>query len=95
MRYYIGKERGTMCFHPSLKTTHSIFIEMKSTNISLQLEDRSKIYSIGILEDVPIRIMKLFVLTNFVTMEMDGDSQILIILGTTFLATTGATINVK
>lgn len=52
-------------------------------------------YLIGILEDVSIRIDKLVIPTYFIVMEMEEDSQVLIILGRTFLSTSEAIIDVK
>ena len=69
--------------------------ELKPTTISLQLADRSVKHPIGILEDIPIKVGKLFIPANFVVLEMEEDSQIPIILGRPFLATAGALIDVK
>ncbi|XP_020266173.1 uncharacterized protein LOC109841631 [Asparagus officinalis] len=69
--------------------------DLKPTTISLQLEERSVKYEVCILEDVPIQVGKFFILVDFVILEIEEDSNILIILGRPFLATTGATINVK
>jgi len=44
--------------------------------MSLQLVDRSIKYLRDILEDVPIRIGKLLIPTNFILMKMEEDSQI-------------------
>ena len=69
--------------------------ELKPTSISIQLTDRSVKYPIGMLEDVPLQVGKFFTPCDFVVMEMEEDSQIPIILGRPFLATAGATIDVK
>lgn len=69
--------------------------ELKPTTISLQLANRSVKYPIGILEDIPIKVGKFFILANFVVLEMEEDSQIPINLGRPFLATARAIINVK
>ena len=69
--------------------------EPKPTNISLQLADRSIIYPEGILEDVPIKVGEFYVPCDFMILKMEEDSQIPIILGCPFLATTGAIIDVK
>lgn len=69
--------------------------ELKLTTISLQLANRSVKYPIGILEDIPIKVGKFFILANFVVLEMEEDSQIPINLGRPFLATARAIINVK
>ncbi|XP_073223475.1 uncharacterized protein [Cicer arietinum] len=69
--------------------------ELKPTNISIQLADRSIKYPMEILEDVPIKVGQLFIPTDFVVLEMEEDSQVAILLGRPFLATTGAVIDVK
>ncbi|XP_021667024.1 uncharacterized protein LOC110655138 [Hevea brasiliensis] len=63
--------------------------ELKLNTISLQLANRSVKYPIGILENIPIKVGKFFILVNFVVLEMEKDVQIPIILGTPFLATVG------
>eukprot|EP00257_Ricinus_communis_P023468 XP_015583461.1 uncharacterized protein LOC107262405 [Ricinus communis] len=69
--------------------------ELKPTRISLQLADRSVKFPLGILKDVPLRVRKLFIPCDFVVMEMEEDAQVPIILGRPFLATVGATIDMK
>ncbi|XP_019427203.1 PREDICTED: uncharacterized protein LOC109335524 [Lupinus angustifolius] len=69
--------------------------ELKPTTISLQLADKSVKFSIGILEDVTIKVEKFFILADFVILEMEENSQIPIILGRPFLATASAIIDVK
>eukprot|EP00257_Ricinus_communis_P016231 XP_015574332.1 uncharacterized protein LOC107261208 [Ricinus communis] len=69
--------------------------ELKPTRISLQLADRSGKFPLGILKDVPLRVGKFFVLCDFVVMEMEEDAKVPIILGRPFLATGGATIDMK
>nr|XP_027191113.1 uncharacterized protein LOC113787004 [Cicer arietinum] len=49
--------------------------ELKPTNISLQVVDRSVKYPVGILEDIPIKVGQLFIPADFVVLEMDEDSQ--------------------
>ncbi|XP_020249345.1 uncharacterized protein LOC109826740 [Asparagus officinalis] len=85
---------------PKLKDPGSFSIpcvigNLKSTTISLQLVDRSIKYLVGILEDVPFQVSKFFIPVDFIILKIEEDSNILIILGRTFLATVGAIINVK
>lgn len=63
--------------------------------MSLQLFNKSIMYLVGILEDVPIRIDQLYLPTNFVIMEIKKDSKNLIILGRLVITTIGAITNVK
>ncbi|XP_073222385.1 uncharacterized protein [Cicer arietinum] len=69
--------------------------KLKPTHVSLQLVNRSIKYPVGILEDVSIKVGQLFIPADFVVLEMEEDSQVPILLGRHFLATTGAIIDVK
>ncbi|XP_073221659.1 uncharacterized protein [Cicer arietinum] len=69
--------------------------ELKSTKYFLQLADGSIKYLMEILEDVLTKVGYLFISTDFVVLEMEEDSQVPILLGRTFLATSGAVIDVK
>ncbi|XP_074295633.1 uncharacterized protein LOC141623420 isoform X2 [Silene latifolia] len=69
--------------------------ELKCTNITLQMADRSTKTPLGIWEDVPVRIGKFFIPVDFVIVDMEEDSNIPIILGRPFLHTAGAVIDVK
>lgn len=59
--------------------------EMKPISIYVQLTDKSIKYLIGILEDGPIRIGKLYIPTYFVNMEIEEDYHVPIILGRSFV----------
>ena len=63
--------------------------------MSLQLADHSIKCPGSILEDVPIKVSKFFIPTDFVVLKIEEDSQIPIILGWPFLATASANIDVK
>ncbi|XP_021771496.1 uncharacterized protein LOC110735617 [Chenopodium quinoa] len=69
--------------------------DLKVTNITLQMADRSVKYPLGILEDVPVRVGKFYIPIDFVVLDMAEDTQIPIILGRPFLHTAGAIIDVK
>ncbi|XP_057545843.1 uncharacterized protein LOC130824841 [Amaranthus tricolor] len=69
--------------------------DLKVTNITLQMADRSVKYPLGILEDVPVRVGKFYIPVYFVVLDMEEDQQIPIILGKPFLHTAGAVIDVK
>ncbi|KAJ9535979.1 LOW QUALITY PROTEIN: hypothetical protein OSB04_un000855 [Centaurea solstitialis] len=69
--------------------------ELKATNISLQLADRSIKYPLGILEDLPLQVGNFIIPCDFVVLEMVEDVNTPIILGRPFLATAGAIIDVK
>jgi len=69
--------------------------EMRPTIIPLQLADRSIRYPVGILEDASIKVGDLYVLVDFIILEMKEDMHTPIILGRLFLATAGCCIDVK
>ncbi|XP_050919748.1 uncharacterized protein LOC127137320 [Lathyrus oleraceus] len=69
--------------------------DMQPTRMSFQLADRSVKYPIGILEDIPVRIVQLYIPNDFFIMDIKEDEEIPILLGRPFLSTTGAMINVK
>ncbi|XP_027158369.1 uncharacterized protein LOC113759989 [Coffea eugenioides] len=69
--------------------------ELKRTNISFQLADRSIRHPMGILENVLIKVQKFIIPVDFVVLDMEEDVNVLIILGRPFLATAGTIIDVK
>lgn len=68
---------------------------MKPTNTSLQLADMSVKYHVGVLEDVPIKIVQLYIPTDFVIICVEEDYQIPAIIGRTFLSMIEVIIDVK
>lgn len=66
--------------------------DMKPTNVSLQLADRSVKYPIGVLEDVLVRVREYYVPVDFVIMNIDEECQMSIILEICFLTTTGPSL---
>ncbi|KAJ9566151.1 hypothetical protein OSB04_002117 [Centaurea solstitialis] len=69
--------------------------DLKATNMSLQLADRSIKYPVGVLEDLPLQVGSFIIPCDFVVLEMIEDVNTPIILGRPFLATAGAIIDVK
>ncbi|XP_074291765.1 uncharacterized protein LOC141618560 [Silene latifolia] len=69
--------------------------QLRVTNMTLQMADRSLKSPLVGLEDVPVRVGKYFIPVDFIVMDMAEDSQVPIILGRPFLHTTGALIDVK
>jgi len=65
------------------------------TRMTLQLADRSLKYPLGVLEDVPVKVGKLYIPVDFVVLDMPEDAQMPIILGRPFLATGGVVIHVQ
>ncbi|XP_021715220.1 uncharacterized protein LOC110683179 [Chenopodium quinoa] len=66
--------------------------ELLPTNMTLQLVDRSIKFPKGRVEDVPLKIGGFAIPVDFIVLEIEEDDHIPIILGRTFLATSGALI---
>jgi hypothetical protein len=64
------------------------------TSLHLQLADLLIRHSVGITEDILVRIRNPFMHVDFVVLKMDVCHQIPLTLGRPFLSTTGATIDV-
>ena len=73
--------------------------ELKPTNITLSLADRSVKIPKGIVEDVLVKIDKFYYPVDFVVLDTEpvagGTNQVPIILGRPFLATSNAIINCR
>ena len=59
--------------------------DLKPTKITLQLGDRSIIYLAGILEDIPIKVGKIYIPADFVVVDIKEDFEIPILLGRSLL----------
>ena len=70
--------------------------ELKPTNITLSLADRSVKIPKGIVEDVLVKVDKFYYLVDFVVLDKEpvawGTNQVPIILGRPFLSTSNAII---
>ncbi|XP_056695477.1 uncharacterized protein [Spinacia oleracea] len=69
--------------------------DLSPTSMSLQLADRSVMYPLSRVEDVPLVIGKLTFLVDFLVLDIDEDAHTPIILGRPFLAAKGALIDVQ
>ncbi|CAN6561349.1 unnamed protein product [Malus baccata var. baccata] len=69
--------------------------ELKHTSVSLQLADRSVTYSLGILEDVIIKVDKFYLPADFIVLDMEEDKEVPLILGRPFMATARTLIDVE
>ena len=73
--------------------------ELKPTSIILQLADRSVIVPKGVVEDVLVQVDKFYFPVDFIILDMhpfsNANSQISVILGRPFLATSNALINCR
>jgi Aspartyl protease len=70
-------------------------VDLKQTNISLQMANGSVRLPNGILEGILIQVGKFFIPIDFVVCDMKEDPYITIIIGRPFLITAGAKIDVK
>ncbi|KAM2593901.1 hypothetical protein EV2_044868 [Malus domestica] len=73
--------------------------DLKATTISLQLANRSVKYPRGIVEDILVQVDKLILLADFVVLDMEEapihDHELPILLGTHFMVTAKAIIDVQ
>ena len=73
--------------------------ELKPTNITLSLADRSVKIPKGIVEDVLVKVDNFYYLVDFVVFDTEpmaeSPHQVPIILGRPFLATTNSIINYR
>ncbi|XP_062119374.1 uncharacterized protein LOC133833134 [Humulus lupulus] len=69
--------------------------EAKPTTVTLQLADRSLAHPRGVIEDVLVKVDKFIFPVDFIVLDMEEDSNVPIILGSPFLATGQALIDVQ
>nr|GEV65439.1 reverse transcriptase domain-containing protein [Tanacetum cinerariifolium] len=68
---------------------------LKPTKMSVRLADRSFQYPVGIAENMLVEVGKFTFPADFVILEMEEDSKVILILGRPFLHTADAVIRVK
>ncbi|XP_057719898.1 uncharacterized protein LOC130934337 [Arachis stenosperma] len=69
--------------------------EVKPTRISLQLADHSIKFSLGVVENLLVKVEPFIFPTDFIILDMEEDKNASIILGRPFLATGRALIDVQ
>jgi len=69
--------------------------ELKPSEVTLKLADRTNIHPMGFIEDIPIEVGGIFIPTDFIVLHMDENDQVPIILGRPFLATASTMIDLK
>lgn len=67
--------------------------KLTPTEISLQMADKSTAKPVGICEDVPVVVVNVTILTDFVIIDIPEDDSMSIILGRPFLNTARAVID--
>ncbi|GKC24089.1 reverse transcriptase domain-containing protein [Tanacetum coccineum] len=68
--------------------------ELTPTRMTLELANRSVAYSVGVAEDVFVKVGKFHFLADFVVVDYDVDPRVPLILGRPFLRTARALIDV-
>ncbi|XP_024010423.1 uncharacterized protein LOC112085441 [Eutrema salsugineum] len=71
------------------------YTRFKPTKISLVFADRSTKFLVGILEDLHVQIGNTLIPADFVVLEVDEEPKDPLILGRSFVCTSGAIIDVK
>jgi len=69
--------------------------ELKPSEMTLKLADRSTTHPFGFVEDIPVKIEGIYITTDFMVVDIKEDPDVPILLGRPFLATAGAIIDVK
>ena len=60
--------------------------EKQHQQVSLQLADRSVKYPRGVIEDILVKVDKLYLPADFIILDMEEDKEVPIILGSTFFS---------
>ncbi|KAA3462831.1 oligopeptide transporter 4-like [Gossypium australe] len=71
------------------------FWNLKATQITLQLVNRSSVYPNGVLEDVLVNVRSFIIPVDFIVLDFKDDHEIPILLGRPFLATSRSTIDLE
>ncbi|MBA0789647.1 hypothetical protein Gotri_028142 [Gossypium trilobum] len=69
--------------------------ELKNTQITLQLVERSSVHPKGVLKDVLVKVRSFIILTDFLVLDFEEDREILILLGRPFLPTSRSSIDLE
>jgi len=69
--------------------------EPKPISVSLQLADRSIKFPRGVIEDVLVKVKKLYFPADFIVLDMEEDREVPLILGRPFLTTGNTLIDVQ
>jgi hypothetical protein len=70
------------------------YTSLSPTTMCLQLADQSVRYPVRIAEDIPVRVRDFFVPVDFVVLDKDIDTRMLLILRRPFLSTANANVEV-
>ena len=61
--------------------------ELKPTNMCLSMADKSVIYPLSFIENVPTKVGKFVIPADFIVLEMEEDLEIPILFGRPFFRT--------
>ncbi|XP_070054937.1 uncharacterized protein [Nicotiana tomentosiformis] len=91
----VKKKRSMNC--ETIKMTHQTLGigQPRPTSMRLQMADRTMKRSLGIIDDVLVRIDKFILPIDFVILDCEVDYEVLVILGRPFLATGNALVDVE
>ena len=78
-----------------LSVFRTLGLELKPISISLQLANRSIKYPRGVIEDVLVKVKKLYFSADFIILDMEEDREVPLILGHPFLATNNTLIDMQ
>ena len=82
-------------FDPRPLYCSSLTTTVGGTTVTLQLADRSLKHLRGVIEDVLVKVDKFIFPADFIVLDMEVDTEIPIILGRPFLATSRAMIDIQ
>jgi len=54
--------------------------ELKPTEVTLKLADRTTVCPVGFVEDIPVKIEGIYILADFFVVDIDEDSQVHVLL---------------
>ncbi|KEH41438.1 hypothetical protein MTR_1g050895 [Medicago truncatula] len=69
--------------------------ELKLTEMTLKLVDHYTIQPIGHVEDIPVKIERIYISADFMVVDIEEDHDCPMILERPFIATAGAIVDVK
>ena len=79
----------------SIENRLGMLNDMKSTQVTLQLADRSLVKLTGVIEDIWVGVGKLILPADFIILDIVEDKEVPLILGRPFMATGDAWLDVK
>ena len=69
--------------------------ELKPSQMTLKLVNRSTIFPVRFVEDIPVKIEGIYIPADFMIVDIEEDPDVPILIGRPFLTTAGSIIDVK